>query len=372
MLREGRLERDCSLAAIKKMDYIIKSINRIGKAVQIISIARNKKNSQKCTVHRCIADNKENELLLAPAVGSKKKLLSYLGEIQANVWLFFWLLRYVEKNEKILVYHSQRYMLPIWFAAKIRKFEYILEVEELYYKFGFVSERFAKIEKQFIMDACSLIASTDNIRVELEYHKKVVLLHGNYQNLSNDAVHNLGEHKIVFAGGIENVRNTAFNVCDCAEFLDECFKIYILGYGDEQCICQLQQKIEIINSKIGRECIVYCGTKIGAEYDSFMQESSIAINFQNMDEYYMKFAFPSKVLNYLNYGLIVITTPLETIRKSEIDRLVFYPHNMENTPQAFANKINQLKAELTTSKQKIVETMNQLDSKFVFELEKII
>lgn len=374
VFRNGELYRDCSLAAIKKMNYIINVINKSGKSVQVISIARNKKITQKSIMCKKIEGKEENRLFLSPAVGSNKRILSSLGEVQARVWLFFWLVRNVSKGEKILVYHSQRLITAVSMAAKLKHFEYVLEVEELYYKFGFVTERMAKKEKKFINGARSLIVSTDNIRKELKYCKKTVLLHGNYQNLSRNVSEKKKEkeYKIVFTGGIETVRNTAFNVCDCAEYLDDCFKIYLLGYGDETSICMLKEKIAIINQKIGTERLFYCGTKVGEEFDLFMSGCDIAINFQNLDEYYMRYAFPSKVLNYLNYGLLVVTTPLETIRNSEIDCLVFYPDKMENTPQSFAIKINRIKNNFEYMKVKIADEMEKLDNKFMCDLSEIL
>ena len=78
------------------------------------------------------------------------------------------------------------------------------------------------------------------------------------------------------------------------------------------------------------------------------------------------------VLNYLNYGLLVVTTPLDTIQNSEIDCLVFYPDKMKNTPQSFAITMNQLKNVIGNSKEKIANKMNELDNKFMFDLSELL
>lgn len=375
IVREGKLKRDCSLAAKKKMDYIIDALNRCGNSVQIVSIARDRESSQRCSVEECKNGRKKNQLILAPSIGSKCKIISLMGEVEVRIWLLIWLILHVHKNESIFVYHSQRIMIPVYIASKIKRFRYFLEVEELYYKFGFCSKRMARNEKKVIMSANALIVSTENIVKELGYRKKAIYLHGNYQNLRIHEAwekNESKEKKVVFAGGIETVRNTAFNVCDCAEWLDDQFTIYLLGYGDENAIIQLQTKIEKINRKLGKKKLIYCGTKTGNDYDRFMSGCDIAINFQNMDEHYMKFAFPSKVLNYLNYGLTVVTTPLDSIRNSEIDHLVQYPENMENTPKAFATKINTLNVDRMNEIKKREEEMDRLDQKFVVELSYFI
>ena len=374
-IKEGKLKRDCSLAAIKKMDYIVNSLNRSGNAVQIVSIARNKETSQGGIIQEYVNGRIKNQLVLGPCIGSKCKIISAIGELEIRLWLFMWLIFHIHKNEKILVYHSQRLMLPIYIASKIKHFRYILEVEELYYKFGLCSEWIARNEKKVIMNADALIASTENIVKELRYPKKAIYLHGNYQNLKIREINQSGEkeiRKIVFAGGIETVRNTAFNVCKCAEWLDDRFVVYLLGYGDKNAITHLQTKIKEINKKLGKEKLIYCGTKTGIEYDRFMSGCDIAINFQDLDEYYMKFAFPSKVLNYLNYGLTVVTTPLESIRNSVINYLVEYPENMENTPKAFAMKINNLNIDSVSERQKKKVELERLDQKFVLELNTLI
>lgn len=366
--RKGKLQRDCSLAAIKKMDYIIDSINSLGKPVQVISIARDKIKSQGKSIEK-ISDN--NELILAPSIGSRNKLKSQIGELQIRIWLFIWLILNIKKNEKIMVYHSQRIMNIIYWASKIKSFSYILEVEELYYKFGFVKKREEKKEKRCIYNAQSLIVSTNNIIKELSYKKNYIQLHGNYRNIVNNK-RKKDNINVVFAGGIETIRNTAFNVCDCAKYLDNNFKVYLLGYGDEKDIAKLKKKIEEINKGLGEKRIIYCGTKIGQEYDDFMSKCDIAINFQNMDEYYMNYAFPSKVLNYLNYGLVVVTTPLETIRQSEINKLVLYPENMENTAESFAVTIREAKNHLNEHKQLISDEMVRMDEKFKEELKLLL
>lgn len=375
IIRGGKPKRDCSLAAIKKMDYIVDSLNRSGNAVQIVSIARNKGASQSGIVQEYVNGKIKNQLILGPCIGSKCKIISAIGELEVRLWLLMWLIFHIHKNEKILVYHSQRLMLPIYIASKIKSFRYILEVEELYYKFGLCSKRMARNEKKVIMNADALIASTENIVRELGYLKKTIFLHGNYQNLRIHEMNQTSERevrKIVFAGGIETVRNTAFNVCDCAEWLDDRFIVYLLGYGDKNAILQLQTKIKEINKKLGKKKLIYCGTKIGIDYDRFMSDCDIAINFQDLDEYYMKFAFPSKVLNYLNYGLTVVTTPLDSIRNSVIDHLVEYPENLENTPKAFAMKINNLNIDSVSERKKKRDEIDRLDQKFMFELNQLI
>ena len=369
----GKLEKDCSLAAIKKMNYIIDTLNNIGYNVEVISIARNKKKAQKKS--KIPLNNKLNSLLLLNAIGSSNKFISRIGELQIRLELFLWLIKNIKKNETILVYHSQRLCKIIYWASKIKKFNYILEVEELYYKFGFVSKNEEKNEKKMIYNSKSLLVSTKNIANELNYTNKFIELHGNYENLSseNRYVTKLDKkYKVVFAGGVETVRNTAFNVCECAKYLEECFDVYILGYGDEESILKLEKLIMKINDKIGYSKIKYCGTMVGSEYDKFMSSCDIAINFQNMDEYYMKYAFPSKVLNYLGYNLIVITTPLETIRNSKINELVMYPNNMENTPESFAYTINQLQDTIQEKKQNIKYIIQSLDSEFKLKLYELL
>ena len=125
----GKLEKDCSLAAIKKMNYIIDTLNNIGYNVEVISIARNKKKAQKKS--KIPLNNKLNSLILLNAIGSSNKFISRIGELQIRLELFLWLIKNIKKNETILVYHSQRLCKIIYWACKIKKFNYILEVEEL-------------------------------------------------------------------------------------------------------------------------------------------------------------------------------------------------------------------------------------------------
>ena len=72
VVESSSAHRDFSLAAVKKMNYIIGAINRLGKSVQVVSIARNKKASQKVSVTNGILEKEENQL--SPLIVPKSHL----------------------------------------------------------------------------------------------------------------------------------------------------------------------------------------------------------------------------------------------------------------------------------------------------------
>ena len=365
----SRNDKDISIACVKKMDYVIQTINSLGIGCDVISIARTK---DKCQ-HLKETEIGKNRIIIGPAIGSKNKLISRIGELQIRIWLFLYLLFCVSREDTILVYHSPRYMSIINLCSKIKRMKYILEVEELYYKFSLMNHIEEEIEKSVIKGASALLVSTKNIVVELQYKKEYVVLHGNYERrVSEKFQTNKNITYVVFAGGIETIRNTAFNVCDCAKYLDEGIMLLLLGYGDVAAISKLENKISEINAKSKGTLIKYLGTRVGKEYDKTLEKCTIGINYQNMDEYYMKYAFPSKVLNYLNYGLLTVTTPLETIRCSAIDKIVYYPDGMVNTPEAYAKTINQLVREKINRRTEILNAMDELNSDFQIKLKQLL
>lgn len=353
-------DKAVSIACVKKMDYVIDSLNAIGFACDVVSIARSKSHTQKKKIIR----TGNNTVTIGPAIGSNIKYVSKIGEIQIRLWLLLYLLINVHQGETIIVYHSQRYMGILYLCSRIKRFKYLLEVEELYYKFNFSSKLQERIEKNTIYNSCGLIVSTKNIVDELSYRKKFAVLHGNYETKEEMRINSDSLTYVVFAGGIERVRNTAFNVCDCARYLDKNIKLLLLGYGDKTSIHELKQKIDIINKELDRDAVEYLGTRVGIQYDEILSRCKIGLNYQNMDEYYMKYAFPSKVLNYLNYGLLTVTTPLTTIRTSRIDDIVYYPEKFENTPEAYAKTINRLVYSNIDRKDEIRLVIKELCEKF--------
>ena len=125
--KEGR---NSCLAATNKMNYICKSLAAIGENVEIISssMVSSKGNFPKRTEK--LADGITLKLFSAYKCGNIFQKCWAL--FHATIVLFFYLLFHVKRGEKILVYHSLAYMRTLKWARFFKRFQIILEVEEIY------------------------------------------------------------------------------------------------------------------------------------------------------------------------------------------------------------------------------------------------
>ena len=136
-------------------------------------------------------------------------------------------------------------------------------------------------------------------------------------------------------------------------YLPSGYKLKIAGYGSERNIDQLKN---IISEKTN---IKYYGYLKGEEYDKFLLDGDIGLCTRILDNEFSNYTFPSKVLVYLSYGLIPLTTNIDCISESKIKDYVIIAKN--NDPKCIANLI--IEIDLKNNKSS-VEILKKLDDEF--------
>jgi hypothetical protein len=360
-------KRVANIAAVNKMDYICDAIIRAGFTVQIISPSwlDELDRSSVYVPQTKLQLSDKKYITFCPSFRTKGKWSRNLKIVFTLVWLFFWLIKHVNKNEKILVYHVQWLSLPIRWAKRIKKFNLILEVEEIYGQVWENKRILRKWEQRLIRDANYFIAVSD-ILAEILGERVKVILYGNY-NVSrlrksssiNDKIN------VVYAGSIDSTKGGAENSVRCIEFLPEDYVIHILGSGNIHSVEKLVNVIDQINRKLGRESCIYHGLKIGYAFDEIMSNFSIGINPQ-FDGAYMSTAFPSKIIKYLSYNLRVVSTRIKSVDKSDIASFITFAEN--DTPESIALAIKQIDL---YSKFDGKEVLDRLDRNFVLDIKNL-
>jgi len=359
-------KRVYSPAAISKMDYIVSSLNEIGKDVTIVSPSWFDVTCEKIQFHfqKKIKLKKNKKLILAPSFGGNSKIASYSKIILSLVWLFFWLLFQVKKNEKIMVYHSIWITIPILLAKKIKGFKIVLEVEEIYADVMTVHPVFDKWEQKMISKSDYFILSTDLLKDNLKITKPYIILYGSYfvENSINTPP-NDGKIHLVYAGIIDEAKKGAFNAVAAAKYLSSDYVLHIIGFGE---IEKLIPIIELQNSM--SECKVYFhGKKNGEEYIKFCQGCHIGLSTQKMEGNYLESSFPSKILSYLGMGLKVVSCAVSCVEQSKISDLVTYYYKDES--QEIAKSIIECSERRNHNS---IQTLQQLHQSFKKELNTII
>lgn len=358
-------KRAAALSATNKMDYICDSLNKAGYKVHLVSPSWFTDSSSLIIFQKRleIKISQCKKLTLVPSFKTSKKYTEYLKIIYSLTWLFFWLIFNVKKGEKILVYHTPWLALPLVWAKKIKKFNIILEVEEIYGEVWSIKNILQQWEKKLIEAGDNYIVVSD-VLGEMLPNKDKIILYGGYR-LNRKLLPKITNNRIevVYSGSIDKTKGGALNFVNCAEYLPNNYYLHILGYGDEKLISELKDLIKFKNQLASREMCVYHGVKFGSDYSDFLYSCDIGVNPQSEGDY-MTTAFPSKIISYLTHNLPVVSTNIKSIEKSSLAKYIYFSEN--DSPEAIATSIisidNSLKYDYTG-------VIDELDKKFIFELK---
>ena len=354
-----------SIAAVNKMNYIASAMESAGYTIEIISPSwsSNKKGLYK---GRNVKISENIILKIGPTFGANNFFTSKIRVFLSWIWLFIYLIKNVKKNEKIIVYHSMMAILPIYYAQKIKSFNIILELNEIYQDVTVFSPTFKKLELQIIKNSQAYILSTELLKSKINSKKSFLVNYGNYKigekvDFSfNDKIH------VVYAGIVDKEKEGAFNALECAPFLTDKYIIHIIGFGNEKDIIELQTRI-VESNKYNACKVVYDGLKTGEEYIEYVSKCHIGLSTQSPGAEYNNSSFPSKVLSYLSMGLRVVSVDIPAIKTSKIGHLLYY--YTENNGKSISESILNIDINaIYDSKKALIE----LDDEFVVDIKNLI
>lgn len=367
-LLDSEYERNGSLAAINKMNYITKSITKLGKKVQIISPSWYINPKANFTKIKNVKIDKATSLVQAPSFPTKNRYTGYIKNIFSRVWLFLYLIKNIEKEEEIIVYHSLALIHPILWAKRLKKFKLILEVEEIYTDVANHKDKVKQLEFKFIDSAEKYIFSTELLNEKLNKKNKPYLIcYGTYKveedrdvKFDDDKIH------VVYAGTFDPRKGGASAAAAAAEYIDENYHIHIIGFGSKEEEQLLKDKIDEISTKTN--CIVtYDGIYRDEEYIRFLQKCHIGLSTQIPNAEYNDTSFPSKVLSYMSNGLRVVSIRIKALEKAEISDLLYYYD--KDCPKEIANAIKNINF---SDKYNSREKIRTLDRKFTQDIKKLM
>lgn len=352
--------RGFSLSARNKMKYICSAINKVGYCVEVVSPAQTV--NKKTCKGKLLNISKNVELKLFSSFGRKGIISRIIRRYWMKVQLFCYLLKNTKHESKVIVYHSLGYMHIIKLLKKIKGFNLILEVEEVY---GDVleNERTVKNEYNFFKIADAYIFPTELLDEKINVKKKKsVIIYGTYEvekeRCKNNDINLQGRGKetvhILYAGTLDPRKGGAVAAAAAAEYLTSDYHIHILGFGSKSDTRYMKEYVSEISKK-SEARVTYDGLLSGEEYIKFVQSCQIGLSTQNPNAAFNDTSFPSKVLSYLSNGLRVVSIRIKALERAEISNLLFYYD--EQTPEAIAKVI------------KSIDFSNEYDSRDrIFEL----
>lgn len=359
-------KRNVPLAGANKMSYIISTLESIAKKVKVLSASQ--------VLDKRICRNEkiklsENSVLNLPFCFGKGGIAKrILNKITIQFQILYNLIFKTNKSTSVIVYHSLYYMSIVKLAKRIKNFDLILEIEEIY---GDVlgNSKVVKKELSYFKIADKYIFPTrllnDKINID---NKPYVLVHGTYQVerdrgvcFDDDKIH------IVYAGTFDP-RKGGISAVASAEWLDEKYHLHIIGFGSEAETQNIKNMVEETNNK-SRATVTYDGQLTGEGYIEFLQKCHIGLSPQNPDADFNATSFPSKILSYMANGLRVVSIRIPAIENSEVSgEICFYN---EQTPQQIAQAIR--KIELFGERDKrSYEKIKELDAAFKRDISEVI
>lgn len=313
------IENGQNLAGTEKANYIIDCFADLGKVVTVLSNAKtlNKKRGYK-SEDRC-DDTREIKIHTFSSLRQGNLIWNVINDRYGLLQLFFYILLNVNKNDIVCVYHSLAYRGIFAHLKRIKRFKYILEVEELYQYFTASKSGYKKNENKIFSSPDAFIFSNKLIADDVNIkHKKSAVVSGVYKNeetLINKEDKDKSIIKLVYAGSLEYQKGVSI-ILDIAYYLREEFELRIIGFGTDDEIELVKNRIVQLNN-IGKR-VIYDGIKTGDMYKKYIQECDIGLCIQDDKDIFNRYGFPSKVISYLANGLDVICNDLIQIKTSNV------------------------------------------------------
>lgn len=356
-------KRVANYAGEDKIDYICESLNQIGESVTILSNTKSLDNKYQGKKTYIRSENKK--IVCFSSLSNANKIIHAIDVIWGFFQLGFFLFTKLRKNDVVLVYHSLGYRKFFNYFAKIKKFKYILEVEELF-QYIDNANSYKRKENEVFSIPNSFIFSNAILQETVNHEcKPYVVINGVYRNeVLQKPDRTNGKTHVLYAGSLEPQKGVDY-VIKSAEFLSGDYEMKIIGFGSEKDIKRINELIEKTN-RDGRCHVTYDGVYKGNDYLNYIHHCDIGVCIQNPDDTFNLYEFPSKIFSYMSNGLKVVTNRLEQIEKSSV--APFLTIADDANPESVAKAITLASSMDISSK----DILNKLDATFKNELRQLI
>lgn len=356
--------RNYVLSATTKSSYICETIAKLGYDVTIVSASatRSDKFCKGMEVELC-----ENlHLHLFDSLPSGNIINRIRSRINMKKQLAAYLKNNVKAEDTLIVYHSLSYIKLVQKIKKSNKPQLIIESNEVYADV-IGNEKIRVKEMKFLRSADSYIISTELLNEKVNKDlKPFVINYGTYKNIKKTkSVFNDNKIHCVYAGTLDP-RKGCLTAVQTAKYLDENYRIHILGFGSEDEKNYLFDEIGKINAKSGCK-VSYDGLLSGENYLSFIGSCQVGLSTQASDAKFNETSFPSKVLSYLSNGLRVVSVRIKSIESSEVSGLLYFYD--KDDPKVVARAIRSIDFKDNYDSREII---SKLDLKFNEAIRKML
>lgn len=359
-----------SPAGLKKAKYVFDVLSRIDKT-RVVSFASGGRKWNCFYRPTCTLDEDNREIFYCSTFGSSSKYLRMLERWFNIIQMTLYLIR-IPKHDIAVFYHERYFRYAMRFCRLFRRSpKYVLQVEEVYTLAGNHPQDMIDKELASINNADAYILVNDLLSsvLHLEMSKPSCVSYGPYRVQASSLIPMQTDNKVhvVYAGIIDQIKRGAEMAVKACRFLPSNYCVHIAGFGKHEDITFLLSLIEDVRKE--SECeILYEGCLSGSDYDKLMNRCSIGLSTQVSGELkYSQTSFPSKVINYLSYGLTVVSTRIQVLEKCKVaDLLSFYDSDRPNFVAAAILNCPIIDKEVAKDR------IHELDNQFEANLKNVI
>lgn len=328
--------RDNSPAADTKIDYIIEVLNRCGYAVDHISRAGSAESDY---IPAYVEQKGENTFRYFASFGKQKNpFLRVLGRWYMEFQFFRWCMFNIKRGEQIIVYHSLGYDSAFIKLKKLKGIRIIGDIEEIYQDVHPQKPSQCKNEYKFI-EICDKLMYPNTVLNERlnKTNRPYLVVHGIYKVNEFEPV-SFGDDKIhvLYAGTYDPVKGGALAAAQATEFLSNKYHVHITGFGTKEDEKNVDQEVKRIKP-ISKAELTFHGYLNDVEFMELMHRCLIGLCTQDPTSKLNLTSFPSKILNYISNGLVVLSGRNRCIEESAVGNLIYYYE--EQTPEIMAKTI---------------------------------
>ena len=347
-------------SSCSKMNYILNALVEAGYEVDFYSTAIAEdggfyKNETKYYSHYRI-----NYMI---SFGRGNFFYKVLSTVLINVQLFLLLLK-TPNDTPVLVYHTIGVSRLVNYICSFKKeIKLFVELEEIYAVVRRKKKGEYERELNTINKAMGYIVVNDVIAEICKLKGKTISCYGIY-SYSNKIKRFLNKDRIniVYAGGLDSDANNAIDVMN---YLPDNYHLYILGYGTQIQIKEINDRIRNINKERADNLVEYLGCMNGPEYSKFLDKCDIGLSTRFVTPEESMYAFPSKIFVYLSHNLLTVSSPHKAMEASSVAGLIYF--SKDNKASSIADTI--LKACYMNKDINYSQEIERLHSDFVCNLK---
>lgn len=356
-------------SAITVIDYMCNCCREFGERVEIISAAETRNEVGKYSF-RSEMISRGITLTQVKTKGHRNQLFRCIGKMRARLWLVYYLLKHTKKGETVFFWDSPVLYEPLFLFrifSRCKNVKILYFATEIFQEVLYLNPLKRWLEMYLFKSAEKLIVSTEMLNdIINKNNRPYIILNGIYNPIPDFNERFNDDYKHVVYAGTINKKKGSGQAVSIAKFLDDSYRIHILGFGIEKEVKELKRNIEISNS-VNNCKITYEGTLSGDAYNRFLQKCDIGLCSQNLNEKYNDSSFPSKIFTYLANGLRVVSVELKAVKTSGIGKLLYY--SKSDNPKDIADVIKGMDFDSEYDSRLL---LSELHKKFVKEFQKLI